>query len=54
MWVPAKVVPDKKARGWKPRSGWYCYNITTLTADLSERHATKKAADKACKLRGGR
>lgn len=48
-WTPIKLKPDPKARGWKPKAGWYCYNTVQLRADLGTRYATKKQAETACK-----
>ena len=50
-WVPVRLKPDPKARGWKPKAGWYCFSTKTLQADVSQRFSTKIAARKACEKR---
>jgi hypothetical protein len=46
--VPIKIKPDFRARGYQPELGWYCYNTQTLRADLSKRFTFKKDCQKEC------
>ena len=46
--VPIKLRPDPKARGWKPKAGWYMYDTCKLTAvALDKAYPTKTACWKA-------
>lgn len=51
MWTPVKLKPDPKARGWKPRAGWYCYDTVSRTSDLRACFSGKQSAQKACDRR---
>lgn len=52
-WLPIKVRPDKKARGFKPEAGWYCFSTKTLVTDLSKHFPSKKLAQEECDRRSG-
>jgi hypothetical protein len=50
MWTPVKL-KQTQARGWKPSSGWYCYDTVALSVDTRNKHPNKQAAQEDCDQR---
>jgi hypothetical protein len=62
-YVPIKIKPDCKARGWKPVAGWYIWDAHNLVVDwyqtaqirggFDKPFLTKRGCQRACdKLMG--
>ncbi len=52
--IPMKVVASKAQKlGFRrgAPSGWYCADASTWMIDFSRRYGSKKAAERACKVR---